>query len=629
MTLDAFPIVRRPGEPTTPQPLTGPFIRSGSGQAEAYQLQFLSAEEKSTAILMGYYTDARLELEHFIRRGDLTPSDAVYYRQLLDETNRLSAILDGKGKSWVSQYVPDAHSAGWRTFSSTVVSRGALDALSRGTLGLISQTTNGIRQTIRQAIAQGILQGLPAADVRSRILASGLTNIPHWPNVEYRAGVIARTETMRAYNAGALGGIESTGASFVRWIISPDEAVCPICAPRSRQVFRLPGVPIGGPNDPYGPAVRELPRLPAHPRCRCTIRAEYRGPDGNVIRGDVPDVDPKLPKDAMGGQEPPIVPLARGDFASSIARLTSYSPGGGVAEQAFWRGLGRFTDEEMTTLAGMKGSTGNAAWSKLLQFRYGITFGEPKGWTAALRLGTLQALEAVRAMAPRFVVDSSYLQFIGIRPLLGKRFGSNTLARAFASCHVEGNLSLMTKYLGKPLRAGVDGISTEYEVMVHEFMHTVHNRFGSQTQYGRFLPVEFSGPLDQAFLDFHGDWRRIRRATVGIVSPDSSRGDPVATLLKAIADVAVRRREAVAAGHRFVSFYDSQIATLQAQIAKVEKILAGEVGDMWPTEYAKQSEHEDFAESAMLYILNPSRLRKWSPARYEFLRDKVFGGIEA
>lgn len=244
MTLAPLSGSFRPGAPTTPQPVAG----SGSGSPEAYQLQFLSAEERSTAVLMGYFQDARLELENFIRTGDLTMADATYYRKLLDETSRIGSKLNAQGATWVTNTIPEAYSAGWRQNSSVVVPQKALEALSRDTLSLISQTTNGIRQTVRQAIAQGILQGLPGDQVRARILASGLTNIPRWPNVEYRAGVIARTETMRSYNAGHMDAMIENGARYVEWIASPDEAVCSICGPRDGKIFRI------GPADTSGPA---------------------------------------------------------------------------------------------------------------------------------------------------------------------------------------------------------------------------------------------------------------------------------------------------------------------------------------------------------------------------------------
>jgi hypothetical protein len=376
--------------------------------------QFLQAEERATATLMGFFADARDELEGFIRTGDLSPSDQVFYRQLLDETNRIASSVEGKATAWASDVIPEAMSAGWRTNSPIVVNQGALEALSRSTLSLIRQTTDGIRQSIRQSIAKSILHGWSGAQTRESILASGLTNIPHWPSVEYRAGVIARTETMRAYNTGAVDGVVANGARFVRWIVSPDEAVCPICLPRDNVVFRVgggqplahrtpmndtnlvaavnrlraevaeaderrvvfdtylqnslsmlsrqwigkmgdaqmldlsgviaaesrfkgtidgakdwlrrnadriqladaAGTTLGNddvPGNPY-PGAQPLPQIPAHPRCRCTTRAEYRDKDGKVIRSTATEQVPQLPKDAMGGDMPGRLPPSAGEI---------------------------------------------------------------------------------------------------------------------------------------------------------------------------------------------------------------------------------------------------------------------------------------------------------------------------
>lgn len=285
--------------------------------ADEFQAKFLQAEERATATLMGFFAEARTDLEAFIRTGNLTVSDQTFFRKLLDETNRLAAIAGAKAEQWVSDVIPEAHSAGWRTHSTIVVPQGALEALSKSTLSLIRQTTDGIRQAVRQTIAQGILQGWSGDTIRDRIIGTGLTNIPHWPSVEYRAGVIARTETMAAYNAGAVDGIVANGARFVRWIASPDEATCPICLPRDDKVYRV-GSSDDVANDPY-PAAQPLPHIPAHPRCRCTVRAEYRGPDGKVIRQNVADEAPKLPADAMGGDMPAVLPPSIGEIEAECA----------------------------------------------------------------------------------------------------------------------------------------------------------------------------------------------------------------------------------------------------------------------------------------------------------------------
>jgi SPP1 gp7 family putative phage head morphogenesis protein len=649
VTLDPISGSFRPGGATSPQPVTpaGP---------EPYQLQFLSAEERATAVLMGFYEDARLDLETFIRTGDLTVSDATFYRRLLDETDRIASKVNGQAATWVSGTIPDAYSAAWRASSSVVVPQAALEALSRDTLGLLTQTSSGMKQAVRQTIAAGILQGLSGADVRQRIIGTGLTNIPHWPSVEYRAGVIARTETMRAFNQGAIDVSNANGALFYEWIASPDEATCPICLPRDGKVFRRPGFPIGGApgmQDPFGPAIRELPSIPAHPRCRCTVRARYRDQNGNVIRQGSTVVDePKLPADAMGGTDAPVLPAAVGDLKKAFGKLgredftdgfimsnlLKANPGlisaegralaeAYNAQRAFWRSLGRLTDDELRLLThGMTGKLGNQALKNFLDLRYGIAFPKPVGWIPDLRLSTLRALERIREKWPRYVVDSKYLSVLGAAPPGARRFPSNAIARAFPTGHVQGNMGLWSKFAGpdgQKLRAGPNVDAAE-EVIIHEFVHTIHFRFGlydpavhttSQIRDASLYPA--AEAVEQIF---HVEFGALRKKSVGVAPDESS----LATLEASLA--AYREKAASAPVDSFERRWaDNMAERTEASISKLREQLASAGGqEFYPTSYARESVAEDFAETGMLYLLNPSFLQKWSPGRYEFMRTRVF-----
>lgn len=621
-----LPASLRPGAPTIPQALPG---ISGSGAAEHAHLQFLSAEERTTAVLMGYFQDARLELEEFIRTGDLTVSDATFYRQLLDETNRIASKVNAQGAEWTSSVIPEGFSAGWRQNSSVVVPQRALQALSGDTLSLITATSDGIRQSVRQAIAQGILQGLPGSAVRQRIIATGLTNIPHWPSVEYRAGVIARTETMKAYNAGNLAAIEENGARFAEWIASPDEAVCSICGPRNGDIFRIgPGDAAGGGSDPYPNAIA-LPKLPAHPRCRCTIRAVYRGPNGEVIQQGAIEQAPELPLDAMGGRDAPIVPPAVGDFDQALGKLARFDASDFHRPEsvAFWRSAGRFDEDQLRAIAGYgkTNSAAHAVTANFLRARYGITFGAPTGWNADLRLATLRGLERIREVSPRYVVDSTYLHSIGIRPPGGRRFGSNVIARAFANGYVEGNMRLWATFAGpngRKLRAGA-AVDAAEEVIIHEFFHTVHSRYGLHYKYGH-RAVE---AVDE--FDFERAWAAIRRKTnPQVMSADSTNaaGSPT-DRVEQLRRLAEDRLKA-AKGAQSDVIRRSYEQTAERYLEEARKLEAALGGDFFPTEYAKGSAAEDFAESGMLYMLNPAHLKTASPSRYAFFRDEIFGGWE-
>jgi SPP1 gp7 family putative phage head morphogenesis protein len=649
---------------------------SGSGQGEAYQLQFLTAEERSTAILMGYFEDARLELENFIRTGDLSLSDATYYRQLLDETNRIATKVNAQGATWTSSVIPEGYSAGWRTHSPIVVNQGALEALSKSTLDLITQTSTGIRQAVRQTIAQGILQGLPADQVRQRIIATGMTNIPHWPTVEYRAGVIARTETMRAYNAGATDGMVANGARFAEWIASPDEATCQICLPREGKIYRIGNVVDDVPNDPY-PGAQPLPHIPAHPRCRCTTRAVYRGPDGKVISATAQPEEPKLPTDAMGGQDPPTLPPAAGDLRKTLGQtkiseqewrdyhLTDrdiLNPGTGQPNEGLvfnrdaarakidplrtlWRGMGRLDDDAIRAISafGKTAKAQNELFDTVLQLRYGIKQTSSRGWSPELRRVTLSALERLREKWPRYVVDSPFLHTINAGAPTGQKMSSNAIAAAWPSGHIGVNMSHIGKYLnGQTLRAGAE-VNAAEEVMLHEMMHTIHNRYGlSETirhigDYRNPTRTTLYGALEANAAEVAAEYRAIMRGTQKVVV--GAFNDPVETILNRVTSYEKLRVDRVqqlefakARGDsQQIWYYESKIKELDTLIAKI-KVEAEQVrvaidagGDFYPTEYAKSGGYaEDFAESAMLYFLNPEHLRRTSPARYEFFRTRIF-----
>ncbi len=70
-----------------------------------------------------------------------------------------------------------------------------------------------------------------------------------------RANMIARTESIRMANKGALENYKSAGYSKVRWVAAMSDRTCPICAPLNGQVFDINNT------HPY----------PAHVNCRCTF----------------------------------------------------------------------------------------------------------------------------------------------------------------------------------------------------------------------------------------------------------------------------------------------------------------------------------------------------------------------
>jgi SPP1 gp7 family putative phage head morphogenesis protein len=633
----------RPGAARLPQP------------SPEWHLKFLTAEADSTARLMGFYENARLELETFIRTGDLTVSDARFYRDLLDETNRIATDLNKNGAVWVSSTIPEAYTAGRRLTSSVVIPQDALSALSREPLALITQTTEQMRNGIRQTIAAGILEGLPASELRARMLAGGLTNIPHWPSAEYRAGVIARTETMRAFNAGNLEGLKENGARYVRWIASPDEATCDICLPREGQVFRLSGT---DPGEPY-PDAPLLDDPPAHPRCRCTVRAEYRNPDGEVIRnepGQPPpiEVEPVLSEGDMGASSPPMLPPAVGDLKKALAGLKSKTL---TQDLDDWDTLSslrgsRFVSEEgLARLARLDESVGalKAFWqnadlrnaagfyddlaamtstgaANFFRLRYGINV---KGWSTvdkAHRAWLAEALDEFETIGFKWR-DSPALklwEFGAIRQMNNPAYYSP----------MEVKVRMMESrypFDGSPYRIGDRPYMQSS--MLHELGHALESHLiRTRGMTGRNL---WDHPAWDAIHDAtkgKGVNAQIRQVEEALSKTRSAIDDARRQIEYFRMTAAERSAETTAFGIRrqeeLIEIYERSVKGLEDQLAIYRKMDRIDDAGAFPgrpdyegKQYSASNGREDFADSVLLYILDPAELRRISPARYRYIFD--------
>ena len=94
----------------------------------------------------------------------------------------------------------------------------------------------------------------------------------------HRAEVIARTEAMRAVNAGSsmawdqaiAGGLLSKTLTRKRWVVARDERTCKICRPipiknAGEEGFGLPL------DEPFQTSAGPVKQPPVHPMCRCTV----------------------------------------------------------------------------------------------------------------------------------------------------------------------------------------------------------------------------------------------------------------------------------------------------------------------------------------------------------------------
>lgn len=127
---------------------------------------------------------------------------------------------------------------------------------------LVAGVTNTTREDIRDAVEEAF-----TTEAGHDQLASELIDLL---GDDARAGLIARTETMRASNAGQQAAWDQavksgllSGNELQEWITTPDELLCPVCEPMDGETSELDGSFNVDGEDMDGP--------PAHPNCRCTI----------------------------------------------------------------------------------------------------------------------------------------------------------------------------------------------------------------------------------------------------------------------------------------------------------------------------------------------------------------------
>jgi hypothetical protein len=163
----------------------------------------------------------------------------------------------------------------------------AVDAADVGSALLVRDVTNETRRTIQQIIRRSIVEGIPARDAARLIRPLiGLTQkqadavFTRWLQkgdaaagryaetlLRHRARTIARTETIRASVDGQLAVWKAAQAQGLlpnfarkRWIVTPDDRLCPRCAPMQGVEVPLYASFPGGVAGP-----------PLHPNCRCAV----------------------------------------------------------------------------------------------------------------------------------------------------------------------------------------------------------------------------------------------------------------------------------------------------------------------------------------------------------------------
>jgi SPP1 gp7 family putative phage head morphogenesis protein len=96
-------------------------------------------------------------------------------------------------------------------------------------------------------VEQGLVQGLGVRKVAG-VMRSLLGT------TKGKAESLVRTETLAAHNDAALANYSRNSIQYVQLFATADRRLCPICAARNQQVYKL------GESQP-----------PLHPKCRCQI----------------------------------------------------------------------------------------------------------------------------------------------------------------------------------------------------------------------------------------------------------------------------------------------------------------------------------------------------------------------
>jgi SPP1 gp7 family putative phage head morphogenesis protein len=178
-------------------------------------------------------------------------------------------VTNPRATEWIRQ-----HSAELVTQISVESKQAIRDLVARAyTEGIPAQT---LGRMIRSSIGLTTRQARAVANMRARMIADGkkadqiekVTERYAARLLRRRAEMIARTELIKAETQGQLelwrqqaeaGNIDRNLAG-VRWIVTPDDRLCPECEPLDEVVVGL------GETFPGG-----VEGSPLHPNCRCTV----------------------------------------------------------------------------------------------------------------------------------------------------------------------------------------------------------------------------------------------------------------------------------------------------------------------------------------------------------------------
>lgn len=201
--------------------------------------------------------------------GQYTEAETMFITKIYKQEGQIALdyAIERAGKSYkVIDYAFDV-------FNELVINA-LLAQTSRFSPNLVNTTEN----IIRMIIAIGLREGESIETLAERVQVKLGSD-----NINYRAQMIARSETIYASNAGAeLGYLQSGVVEGKEWIAAMDNRTCDICSNMdgmkayigtsgwSKEGMNLEDVRSQF-NLNFDYTNGEMPHAPIHPRCRCSI----------------------------------------------------------------------------------------------------------------------------------------------------------------------------------------------------------------------------------------------------------------------------------------------------------------------------------------------------------------------
>ena len=149
----------------------------------------------------------------------------------------------------------------------------AIEALTKHRLGSVQSTNGTIAKSLRSKLAIALEEGIGAAPLRKVVqeVFVGLEN--------FAATRIARTETIWAFNEGAVQGYIQSGVVEKKvWVSSDDDRSCEFCPTLNNTVvgvegnyFDKGGAMTGREGGQLDFQYEDIGHPPIHPNCRCAI----------------------------------------------------------------------------------------------------------------------------------------------------------------------------------------------------------------------------------------------------------------------------------------------------------------------------------------------------------------------